>query len=445
MSKQADLKEFERIASLVCEKAKKKGAQQAAASLWFSKNYKVVIRDGKQEEISSSVSRGLSLSIYIDGRYGSHSTSILEETELKGFVEGAVDMTKLLMPDKFRALPDPKYYQNRSQIDLVIFDPSQADLTMEQRKARAMQLYQAAKDRTGTSLISAGAGVSDSNSLSMLYTTNGFSDHRKSTYFSQYATVSAKDPSGRRPSDWSSNQARMYKELVDPKIVGDEAAKRALDQMGAGAIDSIRLPLIIENRAVSGMLGGFFAPLYGSAIDQKRSCFEDSLNTQIASKLLTIKDMPLLTSGFASRRYDREGMSTKNRPIIEKGVLKTFYLDNYYARKLKREPTSGSMTNLLFSEGKRNLDSICKKVDKAILVTGFLGGNSNSTTGDFSRGIEGFLIEKGKRSRPIASMNIAGNHKNFWKELIEVGNDPYLESSKRTPSLVFSPQMIAGR
>jgi PmbA protein len=233
--------------------------------------------------------------------------------------------------------------------------------------------------------------------------------------------------------------------LGDPTKVGVAAAQRTLAAIGAERLDTTKLPLIVENRAVGRLLGGLLRPLYGASVDQKRSCFENDIGKQIASKLLDVTDDPFVEHGWGSRRFDYDGITTKKRPLLAAGKLSMFYLDSYRARKLKREPTVSGPTNLVFALGKRDLDGLLKAAGKAILVTSFLGGNSNSTTGDFSHGIRGFVVEGGERSRPIAAMNIAGNHKQFWKSLVELGNDPYRTSSRLVPSLLFSKMTISGK
>ena len=65
----------------------------------------------------------------------------------------------------------------------------------------------------------------------------------------------------------------------------------------------------------------------------------------IVSELLTITDDPLIPKAFGSRKFDNEGIAAKPRTIIENGVLKSYYIDTYYGRKLKLEPTSGGMTS----------------------------------------------------------------------------------------------------
>jgi PmbA protein len=137
-------------------------------------------------------------------------------------------------------------------------------------------------------------------------------------------------------------------------------------------------------------------------------------------------------------------MATRKRPLLDRGVLRTFYLDTYYASKLGKEPTTGSQTNLVFTPGDKTLSALCQAMDKGILITGFSGGNSNSATGDFSIGIRGLWVEGGRATRPVAEMNLAGNHLQFWKALQEVGADPFVHSSVRIPSLRFDPVQFSG-
>jgi PmbA protein len=131
-------------------------------------------------------------------------------------------------------------------------------------------------------------------------------------------------------------------------------------------------------------------------------------------------------------------------PVFEKGVLRNFYLDTYYARKLKMAPTTAGTSNLAWTLGPKPQPELLKDVGEGILVTGFIGGNSNSTTGDYSFGVEGFMIRSGQISEPISEMNIAGNMMDLLGRLTAVGNDPWPYSPMRTPTLVFEGVQFAG-
>ena len=429
-------KDLVKIAEYAAEKAKKLGAQECASKAFRKRHYKVVYRDGKWEELSGATQCSLSVRLFVDGRYAVHSTTDITKKGVEPFLKEAVALTRHLMEDKYRKLPPQELYKGRSEKDLKIYDPNHEALDLTARQALAKRAFQQAEGKAGKNLISASAAFADSITESVKRHSNGFADHETETFYSSWATVSLKDPKGSRPSDWSAGGARQLTDLVKPEEIGEEAARRAVAQLGAKKIASVKLPIIVENRAVRRLLGGFLRPLSGSALYQGRSCFEKSLNKKVASGKLTITDDPLLEKGFSSQRYDWEGITARELPIVQGGVLRTFYLDTYYAGKLKKKPTTGSRSNLIFATGEKDLTGLCKEAGKALLVTRFIGGNSNSTTGDFSHGVAGFLVENGQIGQPVIELNIAGNHKTQWKNLARVGSEAHPYPSVHSPSLL---------
>jgi len=155
-------------------------------------------------------------------------------------------------------------------------------------------------------------------------------------------------------------------------------------------------------------------------------------------------DDPLIPGGLGSRLFDDEGIPALRRVMIDKGVLRSYWIDVEYANKTGRPATSGTPSNLLLLGGTRPLEALIQAVGTGILVTGFLGGNSNPTTGDFSVGVNGLYFENGEFVRPVREMNVAGNQMDFWKRLVEVGNDPWESSTFRLPSLVFEDILFSG-
>jgi PmbA protein len=228
------------------------------------------------------------------------------------------------------------------------------------------------------------------------------------------------------------------------EAIGALAARRTLDLVGAKKIKTETLPIILENRNVSRFLGGLLSAMYGRSIQQKQSFLADKKDEKIASRHLTIVDDPLVFGGLGSRLYDGDGFAAKRRVMIDAGVLNEFYVDWYYSRKLGWEPTTGGPSNLIIPPGQRSVQEIMKDLGRGILVTGFIGGNSNSATGDMSIGIIGTLFEDGELTQPVAEMNVAGNHLEIWNKLAEVANDPWAYSSRRTPSLVFTDMVVSG-
>ena len=182
----------------------------------------------------------------------------------------------------------------------------------------------------------------------------------------------------------------------------------------------------------------------GRALQQKQSFLEGQEGQTLGSDLLTLTDDPFVVGGFGSRLFDGEGIAARVMPIFEQGVFKNFYIDTYYGKKLGRAPTTGGQSNLVMPAGDKSLEQLIGEQERAILVRGFIGGNANSTTGDFSLGVFGTLIEKGQRTQAVAEMNIAGNLKEVWKRLVAVGSDPWPYGSTRVPSLVLDGIQFSG-
>jgi PmbA protein len=439
---QNDVREIARAAM---KSALEKGAKEAAATVSRSRNVSLEWRDGKVEKINEATTRGLSLQLYVDGRYSQVSSSDLRPEALDTFIADSVSMTRVLSEDPFRALPEPALYEGRASVDLQLDDPAYPTVTPEQRKKAAQQMEEEARAVKGAEVIlSVSTGFDDTRTESFRVASNGFEGTRVDTVFSVSAQVSVKDADGRRPEDYSFGRSRFLGEVPATAVVGREAAERAISRLGAKKPPSAVMTLVIDNRAAGRLIGALAGPLSGASLQQKRSFLEGKLGQAIGSPLLDVVDDPLIPKAFGSRLFDAEGLAAKRRPVFEKGVLRSYYIDTYYGKKLKMAPTSGGTSNLAWTLGAKPQAAILKDVGEGILVTGFLGGNSNGTTGDYSLGVQGFRIRGGERAEPVGEMNIAGNMLELLKKLTAVGNDPWPYSSMRTPTLVFEGVQLAG-
>lgn len=439
---QADVRE---IARSVVKSALAKGAKEAAATVNRSRNVSVDWRDGKIEKIEEATTRGLSLQLYVDGRYSVVSSSDLRPEALDTFVGDGVAMTRVLAEDPFRSLPDPALYQGQAQADLQLADPAYAGVTPEQRRAAAQQMEAAARAVKGAeAILSVSTGFSDTRDETFRVASNGFEGHRVETVFFCSAQVSVKDADGRRPEEYDFAGSRFVGQVPAVAEIGRRAAERALSRLGAKKAPSAVMTLVLDNRAAGRLIGGLVQPLSGGALQQKRSFLEGRIGQPLGSPLFDVVDDPLIPRAFGSRLWDNEGLAAKRMPVFEKGVLRNYYLDTYYAKKLKLAPTTGSPSNATWTPGPKAQAEILKDVGEGILVTSFIGGNSNPTTGDYSLGLQGFRIRGGAKAEPVAEMNIAGNMLDLLKKLTAVGNDPWPYSSLRTPTLVFEGVQFAG-
>jgi PmbA protein len=385
------------------------------------------------------------VTLFVEGRYSANSTSDIREAAVKQYVKTAVDTTRHLAKDPHRHLPDPERYEGMVTEDLEIFDPAVPNTTPESRLVAAKALEAAARDAGKKSdIVSVTSEVSDYEYRSVCLNTNGLEVGEQGTSTWYACSVSVKDSDDRKPRGSAYGGGTFQSDLPDTGIIGADAVARAVSQIGARQVATDRYAVLIENRAAPSLSRHLLSPLSGSALQQQRSFMEGKLGEKVGADILSLRSEPHLKRGLASTAWDTEGMATRPFSVFDKGILKTYFLDTYYASKLGMAPTSGSATNLVWQSGDRKKDEIVKATKKGILVTSFLGGNSNATTGDFSLGIKGFYIENGELKHPVSEMNIAGNHLTLWNDLKEVGADPWPYSSNRAPTLRFANVQCSG-
>jgi PmbA protein len=425
--------------------ALRKGASSAGAGGWQARHVEVAWRDGKIEKVSEATTRGLALDLYVDGRFAAVSTSDLRPEALERFVEDAVALARKLAPDPHRLLPDPALYAGQATLDLELEDPSHGQLDSGTRRRLAEELEAAARAVPGAgSILSVTTGVSDTRAESALVHTNGFEGTKRGTDFWTFAEVTVKDPDGRRPEESAASGARFRAEVEPVAAVGRRAAERALSRIGSVKGQSAVMTMAVDARSAGRVVSALLGPLGAAAIQQKRSFLEGKLGAAIGSPLLHLEDDPLVVRGLGSRLYDGEGIAARPFPVFEQGVLRSYYVDTYYGRKLGIPPTTARTSNLAWKLGPRSQPELLAALGEGVLVTGFLGGNSNGTTGDFSLGVRGFRVRGGKLAEPVGEMNVSGNQLELWRRLVAVGNDPYRYSSMRTPTLVFEGVQFAG-
>jgi PmbA protein len=436
--------EMRDLAAWGIQTAKTAGADACRITIDSERTVEISYRERKPENLKEASTQGLTLEIFASGRYSTMSTSDLRREALKDFVGRAVAQTRLLAEDPFRSLPDPKYYEGRPRLDLKVIDPEYPSLTPEGRHALVKAVEESCLAKGGDKVISVTAGTTDGRGEQLLMTSNGFEGSSELTYFVASAQMTARDDGDRRPTGYAAAVVTHRKGLPPAEEIGAETARRTLSLLGAKKAKTATLPIIIENRVVSRLMGGLLQAMFGRSIQQKQSFLAEKKGQQIASERLTLVDDPFIEGSLGSRLFDGEGLAAKRRVMVESGVLKNFYVDWYYGRKLGWEPTTGGPSNLVIPPGRRSVQEIMKDLGRGILITNFIGGNSNSTTGDTSIGIEGQLFEGGQPVQAVSEMNIADNHLKIWQRLAEVANDPYPYSSQRFPSLVFMDVVVSG-
>lgn len=430
-----------KLADLVVAHALRNGAKEVSANIYDNRSNNIEIRDQKIDSLKESNRSGLSINLYVDNKYSSHSTNRMNEAELYKFVEEAINATRYLAEDEFRSMPDPELYYKGGGQDLKIFDPGMDSIDARTKIDLAAQALNEAYKKDDR-ILSVSSIYFDSITNSVFVASNGFRGDSGNTNVGIYVTVSMKSETGRPNDYWIENS--LFFDKLKTSEIGIKALERTSRKFDPKKINSGKYSVIVENRVAANLLSPLYDALLGSSLYQKQSFLIGKQNKPIASELLTAYDDPLVLSGAGSKLFDDEGLAAVRRPIIDKGILKDYYIDNYYGRKLGMRPNSGSSSNVVFETGSRNLDELVGSLRKGVLITGFIGGNCNGSTGDFSYGIEGFFIENGKVVHPLNEMNIAGNMNQFWFNLRELGRDVREDDVIRIPSLLFEDVDLSG-
>ncbi len=429
-------------AAQAVELAKAAGAADAWVTSSQSRDVEFEYRDGALEKVKDTTSRSLGVQIYANGRYSSHRTTDLHPERLGSFVSEAVAITRALEPDQYRVITPAELFANRPTDDLDLVDGTVAELDRDQRLKWCQALDQASTGHER--VISATAGVYDGTQMSASASSNGFVGSQQSTYCWFGSSVTLKDQGERRAEDGFYAGGAHVADLPDATAVGQMSLDRALSRLNSEKGPTIKTAMVVDSRAAASLIGRLLRPANARSVQQGRSFWADLVGEQAFSDKLTIIDDPLIKRGMASRHYDSEGISARALPLVENGVVRNIYVDTYYGRKGDMTPTTGTPSNRQLELGDHSLEALLTEVGNGVYVTSWLGGNADSTTGDFSLGLRGHMIENGQIGRPVGEMNVTGNLRDLFSSLVLVGNDPYPYSTTLSPSLVFADVDFSG-
>ena len=429
-------------AQWVLKRAKSLGCQASRVMVYAGSDTELEVRGEQLDTLQQATEQQLLFHLFVDGRYGSFSTNRMDRVSLEPFLQNAVASVRHLEEDRARHLPDPSLYAASNLPDLDLTDPDYEALTMQERlsfaQAAASEVY-----GTDARVLSVQANWNDSISSRFLIDSQGFEGLSSVSFHALSVAVTVKGAGDARPKDYDFDQA-LYRMDVRKEGIGKKALERALAKIGQRKMASGRFPILVDNRVAAQLFSPILSALFGSALHQNNSFLRDSLHTSVFSEKLTVRDVPHTPRCFGSRFFDLEGVATQARFVVDKGVLSTYFIDTYASEKLERPVSISSPSRLVFEPGSQSFEALLSSLSHGIWVTGFNGGNTNSTSGDFSYGIEGFRIEQGKVVQALSEMNITGNMRSLWKNLVALGNDPRQNSAHQLPSLLFDDVVCSG-
>lgn len=415
--------------------ALKQGCEQVRISFTVGENNSFEYRNVQLDKLHQSTENKLYIELFVDGKYGAFSTNRLEKHEIEKLIKEGIASTRFLAKDVCRQLPDYERYYYGKGDELEQYDDSFLSIGVNSKIELLRNSVEEVYGKVAQ-VISVTAGYEDSRNAEYMIASNGFEGYSQDSSFSISSEVCLKTETDARPESYWYDTTLFWNDLQKEGIT-QKAFERAKGKIGQSKINSGRYLMLLDNTQAARMASPLISAMMGSALQQKNSFLIDKLGEQIVSPLVNLTDTPHLPHAFGARWYDGEGVATDRRKIFENGVLSTYFIDTYNSLKMNVIPTVSSPSVLKFELGNTDFDGLMQQMDNGIWVTGFNGGNTNPTTGDFSMGIEGFWVKNGQIVSPVGEMNITGNILDVWKRLIAIGDDPRNNSPWRIPSLLF--------
>ncbi len=443
------------IAADVVARAMKSGATAAEAIAREGNEFSTLVRLGEVETLKESGSRALGLRVFLGKRAASTYTSDFTEDGIDKLVSGALSLAKITSDDPYAGLPDPSELGSLSG-DLKLYFEDVYSLPPEERIDYARRTERAALETDPRFKNSDGGSFDAATGRKVLANSLGFlGDYRGSSCSISTAPI-AQDEQGNMQRDYWFSSAQSLAKLDTPEAVGREAARRTLQRLGARKIASTRVPVVLDPMVARTILDNIAEAVNGDSIYRHSSFLTGKLGEKVAGENITIIDDGTIPGGFGTSPFDGEGVPSQRTVVIENGVLKSYLLNTYTARKLGLKTTGSAARgltgnpgigsgNFFLHQGTRTPRQIIADVKQGLYITDFLGFGVNLVTGDFSRGASGVWIENGELTYPVEEITVAGNFKEMLNNISEIGNDLVFRGSTASPTLRIDGMTVAGQ
>lgn len=442
------------LASSMVDQARARGVDVAEAVARSGWELSVKVRLGEPELVEEAGTRSVALRVMRDGRVASTSTSDLSAAGLQRCVSDAADLLDLAERDPFAAPAAAEDLARAPHPDLDLYDPSVAGISAETALARAREAERVALGFDPRITLSEGASFSRTTGASAMVLSTGFSGAQRGSYASLVVTPVTEDEGGKKRRGYHWTARRHLAELDTPESVGREAARRTLAKLGARKVATTEAPIIFDRDVARSLVGTLAGCILGGSLWRKASYLVGRQGTPVASPLVNITDDPLIPRAPGSRPYDGEGLRSRINVVVDGGVLRTYLLDGYSARKLGLVSTASasrsggsvgaSTSNFVLRAGTESRDALIRRTERGLLVTEMMGFGFNGVTGDYSRGAAGFWIENGEVAFPVGEVTVSSNLDTMLKNIDGIADDLVLETSTAAPTLRVASMTIAG-
>jgi PmbA protein len=396
----------------------------------------------KLETIEHQQDNGLGISVYFGQHKGSASTSNLEPDAIRKTVEAACNIARYTSEDPCTGLADADLMAQEFN-DLDLYHPW--EISVEAVIELALECETAALDFDPKIINSEGASVDINAGVSVYGNTHGFLQSERKTRHSISCSVVGESDAGMQRDYWY-EISRNPDRLTTPREVGLKAAERTVKRLDAKKLKTQQSPVLFVPEIARGLIGHFTAAIGGSAQYRKASFLLGKINTRIFPEFLQLVEYPFESQALGSANFDSEGVIVKQSELVTDGVIQSYLLDSYAARKLGLQSTghASGVHNLSLQSTGKSFDDCVKSMHRGLLVTELMGHGVNTVTGDYSRGAAGFWVENGEVSFPVEEITIAANLKDMFAGIVEIGDDFDMRGSIRTGSIMLENMTIAG-
>lgn len=418
------------------------GASAAEGDIGMGHGLSVSVRQGEPENVEHQRDKALSLTVYLDQRKASASSTDLGLKAVRETALSACNIARHASPDPCAGLLEPRYLA-REIPDLDLMHPW--DITPDEAIELAVSCEREALATDHRITNSDGALVSTYSGSHWYANSHGFTGGWDWSTHSVDCAVIAESSGGMQRDGWYTKHRNPLL-LEKAQAVGRQAAERTVARLGARRLSTRRAPVIFEAPVAGGLFGAFIGAISGSALYRKASFLLDRLGTEVFASHMRIHEQPHLKCALGSAPFDSDGMATRPRDLIRAGVLQGYVLGAYSARKLGLEPTGngGGVHNLIVEPGTQDLPALLRTMGTGLLITDMIGFGVNQVTGDYSRGASGLWVENGEPCFPVEEITVAGNLIDMYRNIIAVGNDVDRRGNIQTGSVFMDGLTIAG-
>ena len=415
----------------------------AEVAITKSTGLSVSTRMCEVENVEFNSDGALGITVYRNQQKGSASTSDLSDKAIAQTVAAALDIAQYTSTDPY-AGPAPEEFMVKDIPDLDLFHPDTPDPDYAAQVAIATE--QKALSYSDKIKQSDGASYDSHYGVKVYGNSHGLLASYASSRHSISCSVIGEGKNGEMERDYSYTVARHRDDLWTPETVGQQAAEKTISRLDARKLPTGSYPVMFASDVATGLIGHLVMAISGGNLYRKSSFLLDKLGEQILPEWFNISERPHVLRGLASSPFDSEGVFTQDREIITDGVLATYLITSYAARKMNRQVTghAGGIHNWYVKSTGQNFDQMLKELGTGLLVTEVMGQGVNIVTGDYSRGAAGFWVENGEIQYPVSEITIAGELKDMFSRIVAVGSDVETRSQIQTGSILLDNMKIAG-